>query len=140
VNRGEQRGVRDAETYFFALHISGPSEGALARWSVPAKKRITSGLRPIGGRHAGEKTKTPFAAQIAQPCPLRSGHPAERIGQAGRKLQKINTISKKFDSGPWGFFRKDERCWRLKNPPPLVPNSLITSCEATGPLCDYLFA
>src|SRR5690349_14134891 len=44
---------------------------------------------------------------------------------------KINTSSKKFVSGVG--FSKGCALLALKNPPPLVPSSLITSCEAVGP-------
>src|SRR5262249_61459257 len=46
-------------------------------------------------------------------------------------MAKMQTISKKFESGV-GFSNGCELLAFMK-PPPLVPNSLMISCDATGP-------
>src|SRR6476661_1566872 len=43
----------------------------------------------------------------------------------------MQTISKKLENGVG--FSNGCALLALKNPPPLVPNSLMISCEATGP-------
>ena len=47
-----------------------------------------------------------------------------------------SSISKKFVK-PFGFSNGCAEL-TLKKPPPLVPSSLIASCEATGPMRDRL--
>ena len=51
-------------------------------------------------------------------------------------MAKISTISMKFVSGVG--FSNGWALLALKKPPPLVPSSLIASCEATGPEREQL--
>src|SRR6185436_20171017 len=84
------------------------------------------------------RNRNAIAAQTAQPClgepviwPSVQVRPAERA--------KMQNISKKFESGV-GFSNGCELL-ALKKPPPLVPNSLMISCEATGPCamtCSFI--
>ena len=46
-------------------------------------------------------------------------------------MAKMPNIAKKFESGVG--FSKGCALLALKKPPPLVPNCLMTSCDATGP-------
>src|SRR5207253_11509202 len=71
-----------------------------------------------------------MAAQTAQPWRCEPViRPSVYVSPDG--IAKISTISKKFESGVG--FSKGWALLALKNPPPLVPNSLITSWDATGP-------
>ena len=54
------------------------------------------------------------------------------VSDAG--MASIASISRKFVS-PFGFSNGIAEL-TLKKPPPLVPSSLMISCEATGPHCD----
>ena len=54
------------------------------------------------------------------------------VSDAG--MASIASISTKFVS-PFGFSNGNVEL-TLKKPPPLVPSSLMISCEATGPHCD----
>ena len=51
------------------------------------------------------------------------------VSEAG--MASIASISRKFVS-PFGFSNGNAEL-TLKNPPPLVPSTLMISCEATGP-------
>ena len=46
-------------------------------------------------------------------------------------MAKMEIISRKFEKGVG--FSNGWALFALKNPPPLVPNSLMNSCDATGP-------
>ncbi len=81
-DRGEQRGVRDAEPHFLALHISARVQRASPLVGA-GQKRIASRLRPIRGRHTGEK-QTRHGRPDRPTMTLRSCHSAERVRQAGR--------------------------------------------------------
>src|SRR5439155_16644485 len=71
-----------------------------------------------------------MAAQTAQPCRCEPViRPSVYVSPEG--IAKINTISKKFENGVG--FSKGCALLALKKPPPLVPNSFMTSCDATGP-------
>ena len=71
-----------------------------------------------------------IAAKIAQPCRrLPTMRPYVAVSPAG--ISRISSISRKFES-PVGFSNGSAEL-TLKKPPPLVPSSLIASCEATGP-------
>jgi len=54
-----------------------------------------------------------------------------RVQVKPAEIAKIATISRKFESGVG--FSKGCALLTLKKPPPLVPNSLMISCDATGP-------
>ena len=54
------------------------------------------------------------------------------VSDAG--IASIASISRKFVR-PFAFSNGIVEL-TLKNPPPLVPSSLMISCEATGPQCD----
>ena len=61
---------------------------------------------------------------------LRSGHTAERVSEsAANREDRQHSI--KFVKGVG--FSKGCAELVLKKPPPFVPNSLMNSCEATGP-------
>ena len=53
-------------------------------------------------------------------------------------MAKIRSISRKLVSGVG--FSKGWALLALKKPPPLVPSSLIASCEATGPMAMICLA
>ena len=76
---GEQCRVRDSEAHFLAFHVSA---GLQRRCMLVGaqQKRISFGLCPIRRRHARKKQeghRRPDRPAVA----LRSGHPAERVGQ-----------------------------------------------------------
>src|SRR6202008_1069880 len=71
-----------------------------------------------------------IAAQTAQPwCSEPVIRPRVYVNPEG--IAKINTSCRKLERGVG--FSKGCALLALKNPPPLVPNSLITSWDATGP-------
>ena len=76
------------------------------------------------------RNRNAIAAHTAHPCrgdfviwPSVAVRPAE--------IAKIASIAMKFDSGVG--FSNGCALLALKKPPPLVPNCLMISCDATGP-------
>ena len=76
------------------------------------------------------RKRSAIAAKTAQPCRT---DPVIRPSVFVRPapIAKIRTIWRKFVPGVGFSYGCAE--FALKNPPPLVPSSLIASCEATGP-------
>src|ERR1019366_9146585 len=101
----------------------------LVRWSAPCSR----GLPDASAQYAvvtPARNRVAIAAHTAQPCfwePVM--RPSVYVSPA--ETAKIENISIKFESGV-GFSYGWE-LFALKNPPPFVPNSLMISCEATGP-------
>ena len=83
------------------------------------------------------RNRNAIAAQTAQPWrrdPVMS--PSVKVSPA--EIAKMQNISKKFESGVG--FSNGCALLALKKPPPLVPNSLMISCDATGPCAMVCFA
>ncbi|MNT08169.1 hypothetical protein D3C72_1429010 [compost metagenome] len=80
---------------------------------------------------ANTANSTVIAARIAMPWRrLPTISPNEKHNAAG--MARMASICRKFDSGV-GFSNGCAEL-ALKKPPPLVPSSLIASCDATGPM------
>src|SRR5262245_60847375 len=71
-----------------------------------------------------------MAPHTAQPC---FGDPVIRpsVYVSPEEIAKMPNIARKFDSGVG--FSNGWALLALKKPPPLVPNCLMISCDATGP-------
>ena len=78
-----------------------------------------------------------MAAKTAQPCRMEPViRPSVFVRPA--PIAKMRTIWRKLVPGVGFSYGCAE--FALKNPPPLVPSSLIASCEATGPWAIFCSA
>src|SRR5271168_967603 len=110
--------------------IFPPDCVALACWFTPA----SNGLPRASAQYAvltPTRNSASIAAHTAQPC--RGAcvmRPSVYVNPEG--MAKIKNICRKLVSGVG--FSKGCELLALKNPPPFVPNILMASCEATGPM------
>ena len=73
-----------------------------------------------------------MTARSAHPWRVLPDHDAEGVGQGAGDQQDQEDLQVMLESGVG--FSKGWAELALKKPPPLVPNSLIASWEATGPM------
>src|SRR5678816_751838 len=76
------------------------------------------------------RKRNAIAAQTAQPC-ARDPVIDPSVYVSPEEIAKMANIARKFENGVG--FSNGCALFALKKPPPLVPNCLITSCEATAP-------
>src|SRR5262245_61881903 len=101
---------------------------------------VSSGLPRASAQYATvtpQRNRKAIAAHTAQPC-ARAPVIEPRVYVRPDEIAKIANIARKFDSGVG--FSKGCALLALKKPPPLVPNCLIASCDATGPWAIVCFA
>ncbi len=72
-----------------------------------------------------------MAVKIAQPCRVFFDHLAVRVRKAGAEREDQEQLDE--DRSAASGSRSDAAELALTKPPPLVPSSLITSCEPIGP-------
>ena len=133
-----QRRIGDAEADFLAFHVAARLHcGGRVHRHRARRSRIAGCFRPIGGRDPGEEQqrhRTP-----GSPIPAARRRPsAEHVGQRRRRSRRSRP-SRSGSSAAWGF-RNGWAELALKKPPPLVPSSLMISCDATGPCAIDLLA
>jgi hypothetical protein len=79
---------------------------------------------------APTRNRKAIAAKTAQPCRTEPVI-CPRVLVRPAPIEKMRTISRKLVPGVGFSYGCAELA--LKNPPPLVPSSLMASCDATGP-------
>ena len=110
------------------------------RTSLPSRFAPVEAGGVLGGRdmRTRRRRRRSPRSRTARTSRRRSSSPAGGCRPCGRTCTSatpgstsIASISRKFVS-PFGFSNGNAEL-TLKNPPPLVPSSLMISCEATGP-------
>ncbi len=111
-----------------------PKRHSLPSMLPPATPRWwTSGLPAASAQYAPAKpakNRIAMAAKIAQPWRV-SFTILPYVYVSRRRCAKISSSSTRLVSGVGFSFGEAE--FALTNPPPLVPSSLMTSCDAIGP-------
>lgn len=109
-----------------------PNRVSFPSMAPPAASK--AGPRPANSVHiinvVNASQMTAIAPRTAYPCRSEPAmRPKARVMEKG--MRRMRKISKRLEKGVG--FSKGWAALALKYPPPLVPSSLIASCEATAP-------
>jgi len=122
----KEGGVDHPEAHLLALQVAD----ALVERQA-GQGRIWAGLGSVGGENPGQE-QDGHRPEYRPSLPLFARHAAKGVGPARRGCRESAGFPGNW-SPRWDF-RTGARCFALKKPPPLVPSSLITSCEPVGPM------